>query len=91
MATTTWVGVLSPSDQLSVPFAQSHLRLPADGLDFRRQLFQTELQMAANLGRVPIGPGAFDERAPGVVFPALVMPPCRRRSPDEYSEGVRPR
>src|SRR5438034_737896 len=23
------------------------------------------------------------------LFPALVIPPCRRRSPDEYSEGVR--
>ena len=25
------------------------------------------------------------------LFPAFVMPPCRRRSPEEYSEGVRPR
>jgi len=54
--------VLAPGDQLAIPFAQAHLHLPADGLDFSRRLLQTELKMAADLRRIPIGPGAFDER-----------------------------
>src|SRR5712691_8495891 len=56
------VGVLAPGDQPSVAFAQSHLRLPADGLDVSRQLLQPELKMPADLRRIPIGPRAFDER-----------------------------
>src|SRR6266581_8869811 len=60
------VGVLAPGEQATVAFAQAYLRLPADGLDFRGQLLQPKLKMPADLGRVPIGPGAFDERAPGV-------------------------
>src|SRR2546428_2126818 len=56
------VHVLSAGGQLSIPSAQAHLRLPGDRLDLRRQLFQAELQMPADLRRIPIGPGAFDER-----------------------------
>src|SRR3989442_4488494 len=36
------VGVLAAGDQLPIPFAESHLRFPADGLHLGRQLLQAE-------------------------------------------------
>ena len=60
------VDVLAARAQLPIPLAQSHLRFPADGLDLGRQLLQPELQMPAHLGRIAIGPRAFDQRAPSV-------------------------
>ena len=62
-----------------------------DVLDRLGQFFEAQLQMPAHFGGIAIGPGAFDERPAGVALPALVRPPCRRRSPLEYSEGIRPR
>src|SRR2546425_9780620 len=38
------VGVLAAGDQLSIPLAQAHLRLPTDRLNLGRQLLQTELR-----------------------------------------------
>jgi len=85
------IDVLASRGQLPIPFAESHLRLPADGLDLGRQLLQSELEVPAHLRRIPIGPRAFDQRAPSVAVAGLGDAPCRRRAPDEYSEGVRPR
>ena len=71
--------MLAPGDQLSVAFAQTHLRLPPDGLDLGRELLQPELEMSADLRRVPIGPRALDERASGVGVAGLgdaALPPA---------------
>src|SRR5436853_135172 len=57
------VGVLAAGDQLSIPSAQAHLRLPTDRLNLGRQLLQTELEMPAVLRRIPIRPRAFDQGA----------------------------
>src|SRR5205809_1045308 len=77
------VDVLPSGGQLPIPLAQAYLRLPADGLDLGRQLLQPELQMPADLRRIPIGPRAFDQRAPGVGVPGLgdtpLPPPLPRR------------
>ena len=35
-------------------------------LDWLRELFQPELQVAADLGGIPVGPGAFDQDASGM-------------------------
>src|SRR6266571_6698531 len=59
------VDVLAPGGELPIPLAEPHLRLPTDGLDLGRQLLEPELQMPADLRRVPIGPRPFDQRAPG--------------------------
>src|SRR3990170_4088940 len=47
------VDVLAAGGQLPIPLAQAHLRLPADCLDLGRQLLQAELEMPADLRRVP--------------------------------------
>src|SRR5882724_11236118 len=60
------VDVFAAGGQLPIPSAQAHLRLPADRLDLGRELLQTQLQMAADLGRIPIGPRPFYQRAPRV-------------------------
>src|SRR5712691_10009853 len=77
------VGVLAAGDQLPIPPAQAHLRFPANGLHLGRQLLQPELEMSADLRRIPIGPRAFDQRAPGVGVPCLgdapLPPPLPRR------------
>src|SRR3989304_2121881 len=69
------VGVLAAGGQLPRPSAQAHLRLPADGLDLGRQPLQPELQMPADLRRVPIGPRPFDQRLAGVGHAALSAGP----------------
>src|SRR6266511_585892 len=77
------VDVLAPGGQLPIPFAQAHLRLPADRLDLGRQLLQAELKVPADLGGIPVGPRPFYQRAPGVAVPrlrdaALAAPLTRR-------------
>src|SRR6266849_1145833 len=47
------VDVFAAGGQLPIPSAQADLRLPAARLNRGRELFQTELQMAADLGRIP--------------------------------------
>src|SRR5213592_982417 len=68
------VDVLPARGQLAIPLAEAHLRLPADGLDLGGQLLESELEMAADLCRIPIRPRAFDQRAPGVAVPGLGDP-----------------
>ena len=85
------VRVFASGDQASIAFAQSDLRLPADVLDGFRLLFEPQLYMPTDFGGIPVGPGPFDQGASRVVLPALVIDPCRRRSPLEYSEGISPR
>src|SRR5512132_1074180 len=65
------VDVLPAGGQLPIPFAQAHLRLPADRLDLGRQRLQAQLQMPAHLRRIPIGPGPFHQRAPRVAVAGL--------------------
>src|SRR6266487_6855322 len=65
------VDMLPAGGQLPIPFAQADLRLPADRLDLGRERLQAQLQMAADLGRIPIGPRPFHQRAPGVAIPRL--------------------
>src|SRR2546428_5115266 len=65
------VGVLATGAQLPIPFAQAHLCFPADGPHLGRQRLQSELEMAADLRRISIGPRPFDQRAPGVGVPGL--------------------
>src|SRR3972149_3768074 len=97
------VDVLAAGGQLPIALAQAHLRLPADGLDLGRQLLQAELEMPADLRRVPIGPRPFDEGPPGVGVPSLgdaALPAprprgvLRRGEPQvthELARGVEPR
>ena len=54
------IGVFTASAELSVPFTQPYLRFPTDVLDRFWKLFQASLQMATDLCRVAIGPGAFN-------------------------------
>src|SRR5262249_62248679 len=60
------VAVLAARRQLSVATAQPHLGLPADGLDVRPQLLQAQRQVAADLGRIAIGPRPFHEGPAGM-------------------------
>src|SRR6266540_4797791 len=63
--------VFAPGGQLPIPFAQTDLRLPADRLDLGWERLQAQLQGAADLGRRPIGPRPFHQRAPGVAVAGL--------------------
>ena len=53
-------------DQCSVTLAETDLCLPADILDGLAEFFEAYLQLAADLGRIAIGPGAFDEGLAGM-------------------------
>jgi hypothetical protein len=76
------VGVFASSGQCSVAFAQPHLGVPTNILDGGGQLFQTPLEMTTDLGRVAVGPGAFDQRPTGMAIArfgdAALMPPLTR-------------
>ena len=48
--------------QLAIVFAALDLRFPPDGLDRWRELFPSQLEVTTALGRIPICPGAFDQR-----------------------------
>src|SRR5258708_26313803 len=65
------VDVLPAGGQLPIPFAQAHLRLPADRLNLDRKLLQAQLQMAADLGRIPVCPPPFHPPPPRVAVPRL--------------------
>src|ERR671930_511062 len=65
------VHVFAPRAQEPVPLAQSHLGLPGDGTDVGGNALQAKLQMATDLGRIPIGPRPFDQGAPGMAVPGL--------------------
>jgi len=60
------VGVFASGHQSSVTFAESDLGFPADILDTFGLFLKSELQVSTDLGRVAIGPGAFDEDASGM-------------------------
>jgi hypothetical protein len=60
------VGVFAASHQASKAFAQPHLGLPTEVLDRLGELFQPELQVATDLGGLPVGPGPFDQGASGM-------------------------
>jgi hypothetical protein len=63
------IGVLASGHQVSIAFAQSHLRLPADILEGLGPLFQTQVEMTADLRRIPVGPGTFEKgAAPGLAL-----------------------
>src|SRR5262245_26139115 len=77
--------------QVAVAFAQPDLGFPADVLDHLGLFFESQLEMSTDLGGIAVRPGAFDQRLRAWVFPALVIDPCWRRSPEEYSEGTNPK
>jgi hypothetical protein len=58
-------------DQSALALRKPDLGLPADVLDTFRLLFEPPLQMPTHLGRIALGPGAFDERAPCVGMPGF--------------------
>ena len=77
------VRVLAPGHQPPVALTESELRFPTDILNGLGQFFQPQLQVGAELGRVAVGPGPFDERPAGVRGAALgkgplAAPPQRR-------------
>src|SRR6266481_7742522 len=65
------VDVLPAGGQLPIPSAQADLRLPANRLNLGREFLQAELQMATNLGGIPVGPRPFYQRASGVAVAGL--------------------
>src|SRR6266511_698206 len=67
------VDVLPAGGQLPIPFAQAHLRLPADRLDLGRQLLQAELKVPADLGGISIGHAPSTSARRAWLFPAFVM------------------
>ena len=60
------VGVFPAADQPPIAFAQPHLGLPTDILKRFRQRFEAQLEMAADLGRIAVRPGPFDQHPPGM-------------------------
>ncbi len=71
------VGMCASGQQASRALAQPHVGLPAAGLDELGLCFESALEMATDLSRIPIGPGAFAER-----------PTCMRIA--RFGNGTRP-
>src|SRR5262245_20795158 len=61
--------MFAPCAEASIPCAQPDLGLPADVLEDLGWCFQSPLEMAADLGRVAVGPGAFNQRPAGLGVP----------------------
>ena len=57
--------------QASEACAQSHVRLPTEGLDRLWALLQPEWQVATDVGGIARGPGTFDQCATGLRIPGL--------------------
>lgn len=55
------IRIFPSGDEASIAFAQPYLRLPTAILNRLGELFQPELEMAAYLGRIAVGPGAFNQ------------------------------
>jgi len=72
--------MLASGDELSVAFAQAHLGFPTEVLERFGLLLESQLQMAAPLGPIAIGLGAFDQEATGMGIARLgdgaLTPPC---------------
>jgi hypothetical protein len=60
------IGIFPSGDEASIAFAQPHLRPPTDILDWLGELFQPEVEMATDLGRIAVGPGAFKQCPAGM-------------------------
>src|SRR4029453_13682458 len=65
--------------ELAIAFAEPDLGLPADGLNHCGELLQAQLQVPPDFGRIPVGPGPFDEgttrmRIAGLGHAALLAP-----------------
>ena len=60
------VGMPASGDELSGAFAQAHLGFPTEVLKRLELLLQLQLQMAAHVGRIAIGPVPFHQDAPGM-------------------------
>jgi hypothetical protein len=60
------VGMFASCHEPSVALTQPDLGLPADVLDDFWVLFKPQLEMPADLGGIPVGPGTFDQSSPGM-------------------------
>jgi hypothetical protein len=74
------LGLLAFGHALAIPFTEPALGLPADGVDRGGELFQTQLQVPTDLGRLPVCPGPFDQGTTrlgmaGLGHAALLPPP----------------
>jgi hypothetical protein len=85
------VSVLAPGHQPAVAFAKSHLCFPANILNRLGHFFQSQLQVAANLGRIAVGPRAFNESPAGMGVPGLGDRPLATPLPMVCSRGMSPR
>jgi hypothetical protein len=59
------VRILSTCREVSKTLAQAYLGVPPNVLDGLREHLQAHLEMTADLGRIPLGPGPLDERPTG--------------------------
>jgi hypothetical protein len=59
------VRLLASGEEVPRACAQADLRLPPAGLDGLGYLLQAEWEKAPELGRIAVGPGAFDAGAAG--------------------------
>jgi hypothetical protein len=48
------------------------LRASVGCLPLSRELFETQLEGPTDLGRIPVGPGTFNQGTPGMGMPSLV-------------------
>src|SRR4029453_2727813 len=65
------IGIFAFGHQVAIPFAEPYLGFPADRLDRWGELFQTQLEVTTDLGRIPIRPGAFDQSMTRMRIPSL--------------------
>ena len=83
------IRVFASCAQVSLAFAQPHLRFPTDVLEGFGQLFQAQLKMPADFGGIPVGSGAFDEGAARMgVANATVTP--GKATPQSWSASKLP-
>ena len=77
------MGLLAWGHLLALPCAEPNLGLPAESLERCRELFQAQWQVTTDCGRIPVGPGPFDQGTPGLGLAsfrhAALLTPCPTR------------
>jgi hypothetical protein len=61
-----------------------------DDLDRGGELFQPQLEVPTDRGRIPVGPGAFDQRTTGMGLPGLGDAPLLPPRPTRRFRGGEP-
>ena len=84
------IGIFAFGHQVAIPFTEPDLGFPADRLERGGELFQAQLEVTTDLGRIPVRPGAFDEGTTRMRIASLGNATLLTTSPTRIFRGCEP-